>query len=276
MTTTPTTITTLHEFYSIIATRYAAQEPRTKENIRCKCDRRKKGNNTTISFRYVHLTFNHKILPAEVYSLLAGKYCATLTQLYMVLSSFKEEPVPEAVTTASPVAVTMYEVYECLRNQLSTTAAYVPLHINGEAILPASLVMMLEDGDATLEARYEAERCPQPVAPAITKKASKYNRSEIATQAHYYAKVTVGGNYHQRFGKGMQHAWDDAKEAAGIVIETAKTPILEAVIKPVKIPALITYPSIFDYDILYYNPAYYAHYTEPKYFNSTRNHTLHY
>jgi hypothetical protein len=130
------------------------------------------------------------------------------------LVSLVEEPVP-AVTasTWSPLRVTMYDVYECLRNQLSTTAAYEPLYINGEAALPSSLVMMLEDGDATLAARFEAERRPQPKAPAITKKATKYDRKAIVKLAHRHAKALGDGEYSKRFGSGMRAAWKAAKEA---------------------------------------------------------------
>jgi len=172
----------------------------------------------------------------------------------------------------------MYDVYECTRNQLNTTSAYKPLYINGEAILPTSLVILLEDGDAALAARYEAERYPQPIAQPIasTKKASKYDRVDIAKKAHYYAKSSSIGTYHKRFGRGMKDAWMEAKKAAGVVVHTSKMVIREAYPKPVEIPTPITYPSIFDYDILYYSPTQYAMYTESKPFNSTRSHTLRY
>ena len=169
--------------------------------------------------------------------------------------------------------MTMYDMYACLRNELNTRHSSSIIYKN-EIVQVTALVMVLEDGDPMLEARYEAERTPKPVAPAITKRASVYNRKEIAEKAHYYAKANTGGTYHKRFGVGMQKAWTAAK-APGIVVPALSTQI-EVALKPVKIPAPISYPSLFDYDILYYNPAHYVHYTEPKYFNSTRNHTLHY
>ena len=179
--------------------------------------------------------------------------------------------------TTSPIA-NMYDIYRCLRNSLNTTAAYQPLHVNGEAILPTALVMLLEDGDAKLAARFESERCPRPiVVPLSTKKAREYNRSAIAKDAHYYAKATVGGSYHKRFGEGMKAAWEAAKQKAGIVLKASKIPLLEVAVKPVKIPTHITYGNgLFDHDIIYYHVAQYAPYTESKSFSSTRNHGLYY
>lgn len=179
---------------------------------------------------------------------------------------------------ATLAVLSIYDVYKCLRNALNTASAHQPIYINGEAILPCSLVMLLEDGDATLETRYEAERCPQPVAPAptSTKKASNYDRKEIAGKAHYYAKASNIGTYHKRFGKGLKEAWTEAKKAAGIVVKTSIMPIMDVAPKPAKAPDPITYPSIFDYDILYYSPTQYALYTESQPFNSTCNHTLRY
>ena len=178
--------------------------------------------------------------------------------------------------TTSPL-VGMYDIYRCLRNILNTTAAYQPLHVNGEAILPTALVMLLEDSDARLAARFESERCPQPIAvPTSTKQASTYSRSAIAKDAHYYAKATIGGSYHKRFGKGMKAAWEAAKQSSGFDVHTVKIPLVAAVPKPVKIPTRTTYPNLFDHDIIYYSPKQYAPFTESKAFNSTRNYSLHY
>ena len=175
--------------------------------------------------------------------------------------------------------VTMYDMYECLRNTLNTTAAHQPLYINGEAILPAALMMLLEDGDATLEARFEAERCPQPVAPSptISKKVSKYDRKEIAGRAHYYAKASSIGTYRKRLSKGFEDAWSEAKKAADVVVKTLNMYLREVEIKPVKIPAPITYGNgLFDHDIIFYHVAQYSPFTISKSFTSTRNHALRY
>lgn len=180
--------------------------------------------------------------------------------------------------TTSPPIASMYDIYRCLRNILNTTAAYQPLYVNGEAILPTALVMLLEDGDATLVARFESERRPRHimVSPS-TKKARAYDRSAIAKDAHYYAKATVGGSYHKRFGEGMKAAWEAAKQKAEIGLMASKIPLLEVAIKPVKIPSHITYGNgLFDHDIIYYHVAQYAPYTESKSFSSTRNYGLHY
>lgn len=173
--------------------------------------------------------------------------------------------------------INLYDVYACLRNSLNT-CHHSTIIFKNEIVQVTALVMMLEDGDATLAARFEAERCPHPVPQPIanTKKAIKYDRKNIAEKAHYYAKASSIGTYRKRLSAGFKLAWLDAKSAKGFAVHTSNMPLLEIAPKPVKIPAPISYPSIFDYDILYYNPAHYVLYTEPKYFNSTRNHSLRY
>lgn len=124
---------------------------------------------------------------------------------------------------AKAIIVRIYEMYACLRNSLNTTAAYEPLYINGEAILPTALVMILEDGDATLAERFEAERCPPPTVASvltITIKKSKYNRSKIAKQAHIYAQEISSGKYRFRLSVGFKIAWQEAK---GIEVEMGVT-----------------------------------------------------
>lgn len=184
---------------------------------------------------------------------------------------------PTTITTASPQTVTVYDVYECLRNQLNTRHDSTIIYKN-EIVQVTALVMMLEDHDATLAARFEAERSPKPVAPAITKAVTKYDRKEIAKNAHYYAKVATGaygGKYHKHFGKGMKDAWSAAK-AAGIVVPTKSIHIIED-IKPVRIPAISTYGTgLFDHDTLYYHVAQYSPFTVAKPFNSSQNHALRY
>ena len=225
---TPTTVTTLRDFYTMVAEHYSEQPPNNKETLIYKCDKRRRGYNTTLSARHLNVQFNHSLLSDEMHVAFRSyrNGCYTLTELMKVLDRvyptirsevaeipIVEEPVPVATIQAS--VVTMYDMYECLRNQLSTTAAYQPLYINGEAILPSSLVMLLEDNDTTLEARYEAARCPQPVAtPTMnTKKQSKYDRAEIVRIAHQHAKVLGDGDYRRRFSRGMKAAWKAAKEA---------------------------------------------------------------
>lgn len=220
-----------------------------------------------------HLPFIEEVLQANI------KNHTIVASVAVTASPIVVAPAPIATAaTWSPSDVTMYDVYKCLRNYLSTTGAYEPLFINGEAILASSLVMMQEDGDPTLAARFEAERCPQLVAPApaSTKKAIKYDRAAIAGKAHYYAKASSIGTYHKRFGRGMKDAWTEAKKANGLAVSISKTVLLD-VPKPVKIPAPITYSNgLFDHDSVSYYPSMYTLYTESKYFNSTRNHALRY
>lgn len=88
MPTTSITVSTMSEFYKVIDTQHATQSPGERRDIQCIKDKRRKGANTTLLFRYISLSFNYSLLPAEVYDLLLSrKYLTNLTKLKNLLDN---------------------------------------------------------------------------------------------------------------------------------------------------------------------------------------------